>query len=158
MEPYWRGHLGLALLTAENYLPQGFARWLIRRSRVPTSSNKPLSFPWHGLKIILYLLLTINCPYSTQLSLTFQLSESHHMCLSKGVAKNKSSTLIMVRQYTRESFVLGHTWWVIRTWCKGHLIQAGKVMNREVKWLASHVESVKTQHENQSETSHLTKE
>lgn len=81
------------VLLTKNYLMQGFTVWLTCRG-VPTGSHKHLFFPWHGLKITRYLLLTINCPCSTQLILTFHLTRIHHNCLSKGVAKSDPTGLL----------------------------------------------------------------
>ena len=87
----------LVLLT-ENCSLQGLALWLTSRRRVPTGSSKHLLSSWQGFKITLHCLLTINCPDPTQLALTFHLTRSHHNCLSKGVAKNKSYTFIRIYQ------------------------------------------------------------
>lgn len=117
---------------------QGFAPQLTHRIRVPTGPNKYLFFSWHQLKISLYLLLTVNCPDSTQIGLTFHLTGRHHHGFSKGIAKSKSYRLITVCQHTCESFVLWHIWWEIQNWYTGLLINR-EHEEREVKWLAPHV-------------------
>lgn len=74
---------------------------------VPTGSHKHLLSSWQGLKITLYLLFTINGPYSTQLGLPFHLTRSHHNCLPKGVAKNKSYTFITICQTPTRALCYG---------------------------------------------------
>lgn len=110
------------------------------RRKAPTGSSKHLLFSWHRLRITLYLLLTINRPYSPQLVLTFHLTRSHHHCLFEGRAKSKSYRLTAICWSPCKSSVATH---LVRHsgWSNGLLPPTGDVWSTEVTCPAPHIKS-----------------